>query len=241
MPGRLAPPTDRTLGRTAVVLMAGLMLLCAAVAAVGWVLTHPLQDALRHENAVNRWFVARRTGALDDLADVGTFLGETLTGGVVLALLALGFSIARRTWWPIVFVAVVDAGMGLLYLAGTTLDPRDRPPVHILQPGLVPDASFPSGHSGTATAVAGVAAALLWAYTRAPGRWLALLLVLPAYTMLSRLYVGAHHVSDVLTAFVYGTLWVVLCARMILPARAVAGVSPGSRPVRRAGRASRAG
>ena len=109
--------------------------------------------------------------------------------------------------------------MGLFYLAGTTLDPRDRPPVRILQAGLVPDHSFPSGHTGTATAIAGTLAVLLWAYTRVAVRLLVVLVVVPAYTMVSRLYVGAHHVSDVLTAFGYATVWLLVCARLLLPTR----------------------
>jgi membrane-associated phospholipid phosphatase len=125
----------------------------------------------------------------------------------------------KRTWWPLVFVGALDAGLGLFYLAGTSLDPRQRPPVHILQPGLVPDASFPSGNTGTATAIGGSLAALLWAYTRAAAWVVVALVVVPAYTMVARLYVGAHHVTDVLTAFVAALVWLVVCARLLLPPR----------------------
>lgn len=208
-------------------LVFGLAVLCAAVVAVGWVLTHALRSAMRGENDVNRWFADQRTGTLTHVADVGTLLGQTVTGVVVLAGLGIAFAVWKRTWWPLAFVGVFDAGLGLFYLAGTTLDPRQRPPVPILQPGLVPDASFPSGHTGTATAIGGVLAALLWAYTRV-ARWVLVLLVaIPAYTMLSRLYVGAHHVSDVVTAFVYAGLWLLLCTRMLLPARG-SEAQPGS-------------
>jgi membrane-associated phospholipid phosphatase len=223
---RFTPPTGRSLGRTAVALAVGFVVLCAAVVAVGWLLTHPLRSAMRGENDVNRWFADQRTGTLTDVADAGTLVGETVTGLVVLAVLGIAFAIWRRTWWPLVFVGVLDAGLGLFYLAGTELDPRQRPPVRILQSGLVPNASFPSGHTGTATAIGGVLAALLWAYTRVAKAVLALLVVVPAYTMVSRLYVGAHHVSDVVTAFLYAGLWLLLCTRMLLPARE-SGPQPG--------------
>ena len=218
-PSRFAPPTGRPLGRTVAWLVLGFAVLCAGVVALGWAMTHPLEDTMRHENPVNRWFVDQRASALTHVADAGTLPGETVTGLVVLALLGIVFAVWRRTWWPLVFVGVLDAGMGLFYLAGTSLDPRPRPPVHILQAGLVADASFPSGHTGTATAIAAALAALLWAYTRVAKALLVLLLVVPAYTMVSRLYLGAHHVSDVVTAFVYAGLWALLCARMLLPAR----------------------
>ena len=232
---RFSPPSGRPLGRTAVVLVVAFVVLCAAVVAFGWLVTHPLRRTMRGENDVNRWFVVQRTGTLTDVAHGGTLLGETVTGLVVRLVLGIGFAVWRRTWWPLVFVGLVDAGLGLFYLAGTELDPRQRPPVHLLQPGLVPDASFPSGHTGTATAIGGVLAALLWAYTRVARTVLVLMAVVPAYTMVSRLYVGAHHVSDVLTAFIYAGLWLLLCARMLLPARSLEhqpGIKAGSPSLR---------
>jgi undecaprenyl-diphosphatase len=177
---------------------------------------------MAHENSVNRWFVDQRTSGLTDLADVGTFIGQTLTGAVVLAVLGVGFAVWKSTWWPLVFVGVLDAGLGLFYLVGTSFVPRMRPPVRILQSGLVPDHSFPSGHTGTAVGIAFALAALLWAYTRVPAALLAVLVVIPVWTMLARLYVGAHHVSDVLTELVVVSLWIWTCARLLLPARSAA-------------------
>jgi membrane-associated phospholipid phosphatase len=232
---RFSPPTDRSLGRTVLTLVVGFGLLCAGVVLVGWLLTHPLKSITGEENDVNRWFAHQRNGTLTHVADVGTLVGETLTGLVALAVLGVLFALWKRSWWPLVFVGVLDAGLGLFYLAGTELDPRPRPPVHILQSGLVHNASFPSGHTGTATGIAGVLAALLWAYTRVARGLLVLLVAVPAYTMLSRLYVGAHHVSDVLIAFVYAGLWLVLCARMLLPDRGAdphSGSQAGSRSVK---------
>jgi membrane-associated phospholipid phosphatase len=226
---RFAPPTGRSLSRTVVLLVVGVVVVCAVVVGVGWLITHPFQHGLSGENDVNRWFADQRTPELTDVADGGTLVGQTITGLVALALVGIVFAVWKRTWWPLVFVGALDAGLGLFYLAGTSLDPRQRPPVHILQSGLVPDASFPSGHTGTATAIGGSLAALLWAYTRAAAWVVVTLVVVPAYTMVARLYVGAHHVTDVLTAFVAALVWLVVCARLLLPPRqdtaAPAGVS----------------
>jgi undecaprenyl-diphosphatase len=217
---RFAPPTSRTLGRTILVLLVTLAILLGVVVAVGWLLTHPFKGVTGEENSVNRWFVDQRTGDLTSFADIGTFIGQTLTGGVVLIVLGVVFAVWKRTWWPLVFVGVLDVGLGLFYLAGTSLDPRPRPPVHILQAGLVADHSFPSGHTGTAVGIAFATAALLWAYTRVPAAVLVVLVLIPVWTMLARLYVGAHHVSDVLTAFVVASVWIWTCARLLLPPRA---------------------
>ena len=59
----------------------------------------------------------------------------------------------RRTWLPLAFVTVGYVGLLGVYLVATQLAPRDRPPVEILDKGLVPDHSFPSGHTMTSTAV----------------------------------------------------------------------------------------
>ena len=45
------------------------------------------------------------------------------------------------------FVAIVEAGIGGFYFFGTELIPRDRPPVKLLDAGLVPDASYPRATS----------------------------------------------------------------------------------------------
>ncbi len=219
---RFAPPTGRPLGRTIVLLVVALALLTALLVSVGWLLTHPLKTTMTGENSVNRWFVDQRTSDLTQVADVGTFIGQTLTGGIALVVLGVVFAVWKRTWWPLVFVGVLDAGLGLFYLAGTTLDPRVRPPVHILQSGLVHNHSFPSGHTATAAGIAFAAAALLWAYTRVPAAVLVVLVAIPVWTILARLYVGAHHVSDVLTALVIASVWILTCARLLLPARAPA-------------------
>jgi undecaprenyl-diphosphatase len=202
-----------------VVLVVSAVVICAVEVGIGWLITHPLKNASTHENAVNRWFADRRTSGLTHLADLGTIVGETLTGLIALAVLGAVFALWQHSWWPGIFVLALDGGLGLFYLASTTLDPRNRPPVHILQSGLVPDHSFPSGHTGTATAIAGAAGALLWAYTRMTRGWLTVLAVIPVWTMVARLYEGAHHLSDVLTAFVVTSVWLVVCLRLLLPVR----------------------
>jgi membrane-associated phospholipid phosphatase len=216
---RFAPPTDRSLGRTLLLLVVSVVVICSLEVVVGWLITHPLKSTMAHENSLNRWFADQRTPGLTHVADLGTLIGETLTGAIALAVLGVVFGLWQRSWWPVVFVLALDGGIGLFYLACTTLDPRNRPPVHILQSGLVPDHSFPSGHTGTATAIAGATAALLWCYTRLARGWLVALVVIPVWTMLARLYEGAHHLSDVLTALVVTLVWLAVCARLLLPER----------------------
>jgi undecaprenyl-diphosphatase len=129
---------------------------------------------------------------------------------------------------PAVVVALASAGDGGIYWLGTHADPRDRPPVPILDPGLVPTHSFPSGHVGTAVAVYGAAALLLAVWLRRRGTGgaaLALVLLLaalPPFVAVSRLYEGAHHLTDVGTSLVYGTVWLAVVAMLVRPRAAAA-------------------
>ncbi len=118
-----------------------------------------------------------------------------------------------HSWRPLLFAVVVTLGMGAVYDGTTHVIHRDRPPVRILDPGLVPDHSFPSGHTGTATALALGTALLLVTYGFVAHRVVervvvGLLALVPLAVLLARLYQGAHHLTDVLTSLIYTCVWV---------------------------------
>ena len=200
--------------------MAAWAVIAGCVVGFGWLITHPLESSVNPwDNDVSRWFADQRSGALNGPADVGTLMGETVNGMAVAVVAALAFSLWTRSVLPAVFLGVLMAGMGGFYFLGTELDHRDRPPVRILDAGLVPDASYPSGHVGTATAVAGGIVLLAWAYARAVRWWLTPLLLVPVLVLLARLYQGAHHLTDVLTSVVYASVWLLVLARLLLAGR----------------------
>jgi undecaprenyl-diphosphatase len=204
--------------------------LALVVVGWGWLLTHPLERPIDGtDDDIARWFAGERTSALDPIADAGTLLGDTPVGLAVGALVAVVAGLVLRTFVAVLLVALAAAGNGGIYWLGSHADPRDRPPVRILDPGLVPDHSFPSGHVSTAVAVYGAAALLLalWVRSRdgaagaAAGRVVvALLACVPVFVALSRLYQGAHHVTDVGTSLVYGTVWLAVLAVLLRPGAA---------------------
>ena len=197
--------------------------LAAAVTAVGWLLTHPLASSVGEtDDDLAVWIAAQRTPTLDDVARVGQFIGDTLAGQIGLIAIAVGFSLWRRSVVPAVFVGLVEAGLLGIYLVAGNLIPRDRPPVEVLDPGLVPDHSFPSGHVATATAIYGTLLVLTWTYARAH-RWMLVLLVMPVLALIARLYQGAHHLSDVLTSLVYAPLWLATVTLLVLWGRGAPG------------------
>jgi membrane-associated phospholipid phosphatase len=203
------------MARRLLLVVAAYAVLALVVVGWGWLLTHSLEGSIEGtDDDVSRWFADQRTSELDPVAQTGTLLGETIVGLVVGAVVAVVAGLALRSLWPAVLILIANAGNGGIYWLGTHADPRDRPPVRILDTGLVPDHSFPSGHVGTAIAVYGGAAVLfaLWLRSRGleagPGRIVVVLLAcVPLFVAVSRLYEGAHHLTDVGTTLVYGTIW----------------------------------
>jgi len=202
--------------------VAAYVVLALAVVGWGWLLTHQLADTVGgFDDDVSRWFADHRSALLDPVANLGTLLGETWVGLAVSALVAIASGVLDRSLRGPALVLLADAGAGGIYWLASHAIPRDRPPVEILDPGLVPTHSFPSGHVGTAVSVYGAAAILLALHlSSAPMRRAAVatLLALPVYVLLSRLYQGAHHLTDVATSVVYATTWLVVLAWALRPA-----------------------
>jgi undecaprenyl-diphosphatase len=211
---------DRGWGATTMLVVLAWVLICAVMLGWGWLLTHPLEKSIDPtDNDIARWFAGERSADLNPYADAGTFLGETIVGASAFTVVGILVSLVKRSWIPILLVAVLEAGLGLFYLAGTTLITRDRPPVKILQSGLDPNASFPSGHTATALIFCVGTLVLIWTYFRSARWWFVWLLLPPVGTVLARLYMGAHHLTDVLTSVVYATVWLAVVAGLLLPRR----------------------
>jgi membrane-associated phospholipid phosphatase len=137
---------------------------------------------------------------------------------LVLGLLLLGTAWIRGSRkWSRVFLAMLVA-MALAGLAGTVIKrtiPRPRPSVHTDTRWGGPRFtskyhSFPSGHVGASTAFFVV----LLIVRRPVGL---ACLPIPILIGFSRMYVGAHYLSDVVCAAVLGTLSALVVAHFLLP------------------------
>lgn len=118
----------------------------------------------------------------------------------------------RERQWLLNIVLVVPGGM-LLNVALKHLFHRARP--HFADPLVqLSTYSFPSGHAVAATVFYGVLAAYLFCHgrtRRARGAGIALAVPMIVLVGFSRLYLGAHFLSDVLAGLVVGLLWLALC------------------------------
>lgn len=223
-------------GRVTVLrLLACAAALFAALSAVGLLVTGALTDTWlgRLDRSVAGWFVDLRSSGLTTVMEtIGTLSGTRAVIAVGLSLAVLALAVTA-SWRPVVFVVVTVVGEVLLYFLIAQVVSRLRPEVADLTSGLPSGASWPSGHAAAAAALYGAVAAVILAYGRSRWRWavLALPLLLAPAIGVSRLYVAAHYPTDVVAGLLLGGVWVIACARMLLP-RPSEPVRTGSRPSR---------
>jgi len=125
----------------------------------------------------------------------------------------------ERTWRPAMFGVVAVAGAELITQTVKRLVQRERP--------VGSDAygwAFPSGHVTVAAAVSVATAALLASRVQSPvartALWFAAALVVVAVGW-SRIALGAHWFSDVVTAAVVTTVWVGVSYWVVDPVRPI--------------------
>ncbi len=132
----------------------------------------------------------------------------TLGNGGFLWIVSSGIMLCSKRWRRAGIVSLVS--MLLCFISGEVimkpLVARSRPFLEIetLVP-LLPTQkgfSFPSGHTASSFAAAGV-------YVRGvPARWAKILFLILAVLMgISRLYVGVHYPTDVLAGAILGLFW----------------------------------
>lgn len=172
-----------------------------------------LHGPLSHlDPLVSDWSAQHRHPPLTSLMLAVTALHSTMgidlmTGVLVLALLATG-----RRWQPLAVLVWVQGAM-LLNVGVKLAVHRGRPEAQhaLVHLGTY---SFPSGHALAATVWWGAVVWLAWPHCRATAvrsAALALAVVLVALVAASRVYLGAHYLTDVLAGCAEGVAWIGLC------------------------------
>lgn len=208
------PPAVLRSRRVAAVLVAALALLVAAgwsAAAVARVLT-PGLALTGLDGDVARFLVAQRTPWLADLLVGVSWLASLQFVAALVLVIGLAAVHRGRYWRWLWLPAVAGAGALVISVAVKVLTARGRPP---LETAVVDayGAAFPSGHSIRALVVYG---ALAWLVAGVLHRRAARVLVWSATAVLvgtvgfSRVYLGAHWLTDVLAGFVLGGVWLAL-------------------------------
>jgi membrane-associated phospholipid phosphatase len=166
----------------------------------------------RLDAGVSSWVRARMQPAFTQLMFALDYLHSNTGLGLMAATAAAVLVRRRQSEWLSVLVASVGGGLLLNVLVKHAFQ-RARP---VWDDALLTlhTYSFPSGHTAGATVWWGFFTVLVFAH-RPAWPWRAATFVMAigmvSLTALSRVYLGAHHLSDVLAAVAEGCAWLVLC------------------------------
>ncbi len=188
-----------------------------------WAFAGLTQDVVGHDEMAlfdpraERWIVAVRTAWLTGAMKSVTWLGSTAVIVPALVLMAAVLVMRGRDWRSAVLLATGVAGAVGLYNIVKVAVERPRPP-STLWIGDYSGAAFPSGHATQAAAFYGMLAIVLSTKGSPVVRvvvWMGaavMTLVIGA----SRLYLGAHWLTDVLAGWALGAAWIALVAAVTL-------------------------
>lgn len=171
------------------------------------------QDAFAAiDHFLSQWLNAMKTPGLTDIMLKVSAMHGVRGMSLLVLVTALALLWKKYGFWLMVMLLAVPGGALLNVLMKQVFE-RARPqldsPVLALH-----DYSFPSGHTCASTLFYGVLAALLVSRTRSWRRRAlacAMALGMVALVAFSRLYLGAHFLSDVLGGFAEGVAWLALC------------------------------
>ena len=189
-----------------------------AILVAGWTFGEIAEHVVRGapltqlDAEIATWF---HVNAIPRITDLMLFLSAINGVGAICvsgALFAIVLAL-RREWFWLLYLALALPGGFLLNMLTKAAFQRQRPsfddPLVTLS-----SYSFPSGHTMGATLFYGTLAAFL--VPRVRTRVARLAIVCAAIMMIvlvasSRVYLGAHYLSDVLAAVAEGVAWLALC------------------------------
>ena len=179
-------------------------------------------DALgRMDRGVARYLVRNRSGDLNQITEMLSYLAETTTVIGLGVLLFLGARLTWKRWGDSLLVLAALAGEVAIFLALTALVDRNRPMVDRLDVAP-PTSSFPSGHMAAAIVLYGVVAIIASRHLRSRAAVVVLwmvAIVVPLAVGISRMYRGMHYLTDVVGGGVLGIVWLTVSTRALAPFR----------------------
>lgn len=161
---------------------------------------------------IAQWLHAHAAPGLTLAMQIVSMLHDTLA----ISIMTIAFAailIAKRYWyWLLNLILVVPGGMLVNVLMKQAFQ-RTRPIFDHPFVNLT-SYSFPSGHTAASTLLYGLLAALIISKT-VSWSWrvgtVLLAFAIVSVVAFSRLYLGAHYLSDVLAALAEGLAWLALC------------------------------
>jgi len=173
------------------------------------------EDVLDNDSIVRvdgwlvHWLAVHRTPVGISFFTTVSFVGNWQVAIIVLVVAVIFLWNRRRR--AAMTLALTCAGSELVVYLGKAGFGRPRPPA-VLSVVTELDASFPSGHANISVALYALSFYLLFRATRSQRLkqlWLVLAALFPLMIGFSRLYLGAHYLSDVLAGWSIGIWWAI--------------------------------
>ena len=209
----------------------------AVFAAIGWLLTRPLEDSalIRYDAEVAERLAQARTPTWNSLSWWGSMLAETAPKIAVTSIIAIIFVRVWKRWLEAVIVAIALILEASVFLATTLIVGRPRPGVEHLDESPI-GSSFPSGHTAAAVVYGTLAVIVFW-HTRKVWARVALAVlctIVPIIVGLSRMYRGMHHLTDTVAGAVLGVVCLAVTVHVVMSAPEAQDVFPerARRPAR---------
>jgi len=192
----------------------GLLIILVA----GWWFGEIAEDMSRNaatrllDERVTSWFHDHAMSGLTEIARGVTFFGSVEFVAVAASCVAIVL-LVRKSWYHLLALLLAVGGGSLLNILLKHFFHRQRPALE--NPLLtLTSFGFPSGHTMGATLFYG-ALAVFVAQSVPKWRWRALAFWIAALAVgligLSRIYLGAHYLTDVVGAIAVGLAWLAFC------------------------------
>jgi membrane-associated phospholipid phosphatase len=209
---RSLDPLVRWFGRAGAVVLS-LTVAILVIIGVGWILGTMLDmmgegGVTRIDREVQAFFISHRAPALTSFMGVATYFGDSSVVLIVVLILGLLWSWQTRAINLLAVLVGAYVGARIIETAVKILTHRPRPPTEEAI-GEFTRFAFPSGHATYASAVYGTVAVLAIAslgWNKRRVIWTVAICLITVIS-LSRLYLGAHWLTDVLGGAILGAAW----------------------------------
>jgi undecaprenyl-diphosphatase len=170
-----------------------------------------LQEKFALDVYANPFLHAISSPALDLVMNAITTIGDVPFVSIMFVI-AMAYLLYQHLRAEALFLATAILGSIALNGILKVFIQRPRPPLpwaHVL-----PDYSFPSGHSMNSLVFYLAIALIIWTRAKAPAGSIAVIaaLLIAISVGLSRIYLGYHYLSDVVGGFAAGLAWLLVVA-----------------------------
>lgn len=154
-----------------------------------------------------------RSPWLNGAATAFTHLGGPVGMPILAVGAVLAFTAVRRSFTPLILMAVAAGGSLLMTVLGKKAIGRLRPDLEFAVPPFELSPSFPSGHTLNAVVISGIIAYLLMLRQHSKRAHALTIIAAVVFALLmgaTRVYLGHHWVTDVAVAWTLGLAWLAL-------------------------------